>query len=100
NQVQRATGIASVGASVSIVTKVHVTGTVAGQAVDESFSPTAGFQLQPLELTPSGSAPPPAAGSAAAGTPSSQTGFDPTAQGKVTAVSSVPNAFSLAGHVL
>ncbi len=98
--VQKATGIPAVGASVGIVMKVHVTGTVAGQAVDESFSPTAGFQLQPLELTPSGSAPPPAAGSAAAGTPSSQTGFDPTAQGKVTAVSSVPNAFSLAGHVL
>ena len=70
--VQKATGIPAVGASVGIVMKVHVTGTVAGQAVDESFSPTAGFQLQPLELTPSGSAPPPAAGSAAAGTPSTR----------------------------
>ncbi len=99
-QVQKATGIASVGASVGIVMQVHVTGTVAGQPVDESFTPTAGFQLQPLELTPSGSAPAPAAGTAAAATPSSETGFDPTAQGKLRAVSSVPNTFSLAGHVL
>jgi signal peptidase I len=99
-EVQNATGIAAVGAGVGIVMQVHVTGTVAGQSVDESFSPTAGFQLQPLELTPSGAAPPAAAGTGAASTPSSETGFDPTAQGKVTAVSSVPSTLSLAGHVI
>src|SRR5262249_44804306 len=99
-EVQKATGISATGASVGIVMKVHVTGTVAGQPVDVSFTPTAGFQLQPLELTPSGSAPAPAPGSGTPTTPSSQTGFDPTAQGKVTAVSSVPNTFGLAGHVL
>ena len=48
------------GASVAIVMKVHVAGTVAGQPVDESFTPAASFELQPLELTPSGGAPPPA----------------------------------------
>jgi signal peptidase I len=96
-QVQKATGIPSVGAGVGIVMKVHVTGTVAGQPVDESFSPTAGFQLQPLELTPSGGAPAPATGT---GTPSSETGFTPSAKGKVTAVSSVANTLSVAGHVI
>jgi hypothetical protein len=97
-QVQKATGIPAVGASVAIVMKVHVTGTVAGRPVNESFTPAASFQLQPLELTPSGGAPPPAAGSSSA--PSSETGFTPTAQGTVTSVSAAPNVFSLAGHTL
>jgi signal peptidase I len=100
DQVQKSTGIPSVGASVGIVMNVHVKGTVAGQPVDESFTPTAGFQLQPLELAPSGSAPPPAAGSGSNGAPSTETGFDPSAQGKLTAVSSVPNTISIAGHRL
>ena len=101
NQVQRATGIASVGASVSIVAKVHVTGTVAGQSVDESFAPTAGFQLQPLELTPGAGVTTPAAGPGSnSSTPSSETGFDPSAPGKLTVVSSVPNSFDIAGHRL
>jgi signal peptidase I len=99
-EVQKDTGIAAVGAGVGIVMKVHVTGTVAGQPVDESFSPTAGFQLQPLELTPSGGAPAPAVGTGASSTPSSETGFTPSAQGKVTAVSAVPNALHLVGHVI
>jgi hypothetical protein len=99
DQVQKATGIPSVGASVGIVMKVHVTGTVAGQSVDQSFTPTAGFQLQPLELTPSGSAPPAAAGTGSSGA-STETGFDPSAQGRVTSVSSVPSTFSIAGHNL
>ena len=97
DQVQKATGIPATGASVGIAMKVHLTGTVAGQPVDESFTPIAGFQLQPLELTPSGSAPPSAAASST--TPSSETGFDPSAEGRVTVVSSVPNTVSLAGHV-
>ena len=97
DQVQKATGIPATGASVGIVMKVHVTGSVAGQPVDESFTPIAGFQLQPLELTPSGSTPP--AGAASSTTPSSETGFDPSAQGRVTVASSVPNTASLAGHV-
>jgi signal peptidase I len=100
DQVQKATGIPSVGASVGIVMKVHVTGTVAGQPVDESFTPDAGFQLQPLELTPSGSAPPPAAGTGSSSATSAETGFDPSAQGTVTRVSSVPSTFSIAGHNL
>ncbi len=100
DQVQKATGIQSAGASVGIVMKVHVTGTVAGRPVDESFTPTAGFQLQPLELTPSGSVPPPAAGTGSSGAPSTETGFDPSAQGKVTSVSSVPNTVAIAGHVV
>ena len=77
--------------------KVHVTGTVAGQPVDASFTPIASFQLQPLELTPAGGAPPPPRAPSSS-VPSAETGFDPSAQGRVTSVSSVPNAFSLAGH--
>ena len=100
DQVQKATGIPSAGASVAIVMKVHVTGTVAGQPVDQSFAPAAGFQLQPLELTPSGSAPPAAAGTGSSSTSSTETGFDPSAQGSVTSVSSVPSTFSVAGHKL
>ena len=100
DQVQKATGIPSVGASVGIVMKVHVTGTVAGQPVDESFTPTAGFQLQPLELTPSGSAPPAAAGTGSSSASSTETGFDPSAQGSLTSVSSVPSTISIAGHNL
>ena len=100
DQVQKATGIPSVGASVGIVMKVHVTGTVAGQPVDESFTPTAGFQLQPLELTPSGSAPPAAAGTGSSSASSTETGFDPSAPGSVTSVSSVPSTISIAGHNL
>jgi signal peptidase I len=98
NQVQKATGIAATGASVGILMQVHVTGTVAGQPVQESFAPTAGFQLQPLELTPSGSAP--ATAAAPSTTPSSETGFDPSAPGSVTVVSSVPNVLTVAGHVV
>src|SRR5262249_27146778 len=67
---------------------------------DESFSPTAGFQLQPLELTPGAGAPPATTGSGASSTPSSETGFTPSAPGKLTALSSVPNTLSLAGHVI
>jgi signal peptidase I len=100
DQVQKATGIPATGASIGIVMKVHVTGTVAGQPVDESFTPTAGFQLQPLELTPAGNPPPAGPGAASNSTPSSETGFDPTAQGRVTVVSSAPNVFSLAGQTL
>jgi signal peptidase I len=98
DQVQKATGIPATGASVGIVMKVHVKGTVAGQPVDERFTPTAGFQLQPLELTPAGSPPPAGAGATSNSTPSSETGFDPSAQGSVTSVSAVPNAVSVAGH--
>ncbi|HTU96709.1 MAG TPA: signal peptidase I [Solirubrobacteraceae bacterium] len=105
NQVQSATGIPSTGANVGIRMKVHVTGTVAGQPVDESFAPTAGFQLQPLELTPAASAPPasdatPGAAGAAGSTPSSETGFTPSASGTVTSVSSVPNALHVAGRAV
>src|SRR6202012_3842319 len=98
NQVQKATGIAATGAGVGIVMQVHVTGTVAGQPVDASFSPTAGFQLQPLELTPSGSAP--AGGATSSPTPTSETGCDPSAPGKVAVISSVPNDVTVAGHVV
>jgi signal peptidase I len=98
DQVQKATGIAATGASVGIVMQVHVTGTVAGQAVEASFAPTASFQLQPLELTPSGSAPAGAATSSS--TPASETGLDPSAPGKVAVASSVPNDLTVAGHVL
>lgn len=100
DQVQRATGIAAVGAGVGIVMKVHVTGTVAGQPVDESFSPTASFQLQPLELTPGAGAPPATTGTGASSIPSSETGFTPSAPGKLTALASVPNTLSLAGQVI
>jgi signal peptidase I len=102
DQVQKATGIPSVGATVGIVMNVHVTGTVAGKPVDESFAPTAAFQLQPLELAPSGGAPTPASGAGAASSsaPSTETGFTPTAQGKLTAVSNVPNTVGIGGHVL
>lgn len=100
SQVQKATGIPAVGASVAIVMKVHVAGTVAGQPVDESFTPAASFELQPLELTPSGGAPPPTAGAGSSGTPSSESGFEPTAPGTVTSVSPVPNTFTFAGHTL
>jgi hypothetical protein len=101
NQVQQATGIPSAGASVGIVMKVHVAGTVAGQSVDESFAPTAAFQLQPLELTPGASATSPVAGAAAnGGASSSETGFDPSAQGKLTALSSIPNVADVAGFTL
>ena len=99
-EVQKDTGIASVGAGVGIVMKVHVTGTVAGQSVNESFSPTAGFQLQPLELTPSAGAPAAATAAGASSTPSSESGFTPSAPGKLTAVSSVPNTLSVAGQVI
>jgi signal peptidase I len=100
DQVQNATGISAEGASLGIVMKMHVTGTVAGQPVDASFTPIASFQLQPLELTPAGAPPPAATGSGSSGVPSAQTGFTPSAQGNVTAVSSVPNVFSLAGHTV
>jgi hypothetical protein len=63
-----------------------------------SFTPIASFQLQPLELIPGGGAPPAATGTGTTSVPSTQTGLTPSAQGKVTTVSSVPNVFSLAGH--
>ena len=79
--------------------KVHVTGTVAGQPVDESFTPIAGFQLQPLELTPSGQ---PATRRRHHGEHHSLVGdrLRPDRQGTVTIVSSVPNTRRLAGHVV
>ena len=80
--------------------KVHVNGTVAGRPVDATFAPVASFQLQPLELIPG-------RGRAARRgryrieqRPRRETGLAPSAQGKVTTVASVPNAFSLAGHTL
>jgi signal peptidase I len=100
NQVQTATGIPAEGASLGIVMKVHTTGTVAGQPVDVSFTPIASFQLQPLELTPGGGAPPAATGTGTTSAPSTQTGLTPSAQGKVTTVSSVPNVLRLAGHTV
>jgi signal peptidase I len=99
DEVQSATGISAAGASLGIVMKVHVTGTVAGQPVNATFTPVASFQLQPLELVPGGTAPP-AAGAGSSSVPSTQTGLTPSAQGKVTTVSSVPNTFTLAGHTL
>jgi signal peptidase I len=100
DEVQSATGISAAGASLGIVMKVHVTGTVAGQPVNATFTPVATFQLQPLELIPGGGAPPAAAGAGSSSVPSTQTGLTPSAQGKVTTVSSVPNTFTLAGHTL
>ena len=98
DQVQKDTGIPATGASIGIVMKVHVTGTVAGQPMNESFTPTAAFQLQPLELTPSGGAS--ASGAPSSTTASSETGFDPSAQGRVTVASSAPNDLSLVGQTL
>ncbi|HEY6523375.1 MAG TPA: signal peptidase I [Solirubrobacteraceae bacterium] len=100
DEVQSATGISATGASLGIVMKVHVNGTVAGRPVDATFAPVASFQLQPLELIPGGGAPPAAAGTASSSVPAAETGLAPSAQGKVTTVASVPNAFSLAGHTL
>jgi hypothetical protein len=98
DQVQKATGVPTTGADVGIAMNVHVAGTVAGQPVDLNFAPKAGFQLQPLELMPAVSPPPAAAGTASSATPSSESGFDPSAQGSVSSVSAVPTVFSLAGH--
>jgi signal peptidase I len=101
-EVQKATGISAEGATVGIAIKVHVTGTIAGQPVHQSFTPTANFELQPLELTPGGAAPAsaasPGSGPGAASTPSTESGFDPSATGIVTSVSSVPSRLGLAGH--
>jgi signal peptidase I len=99
-EVQKSTGISAEGATVGIATKVHVTGTIAGQPLDATFTPTANFELQPLELTPGGSAPAPsaAAGATAGAAPSTQSGFDPSASGTVTTVASAPNSLTLAGH--
>jgi hypothetical protein len=75
-----------------------VTGTIAGQPLDATFTPTANFELQPLELTPGGSSPAPSSGATGGAGPSAQSGFDPTATGTVSSVSSVPNRLELAGH--
>lgn len=100
DEVQRATGISAEGASVGVAMKVHVAGTVAGQPVEASFTPTANFALQPLELTPGGSPPPSAAGTGSGRATSTQSGFTPSAQGSVTSQTSAPNTFSLAGQAL
>jgi hypothetical protein len=100
DQVQKATGISAEGASVGIMMNVNITGTVAGQPVDASFTPTASFQLQPLELTPGGSASAPGPDGGSSTAAPTESGFTPSAQGNVTIAASVPNTLSLASHVV
>ena len=99
-EVEKATGISGSGAGIGISLKLHVNGTVAGQPVDQSFSPNAGFQLQPLELVPGGAASPSgAAPGSGAGGPTSG-GLTPSQPGSVATVSTVASRLSLLGHTM
>ncbi|MGH2894672.1 MAG: hypothetical protein ACRDPM_15625, partial [Solirubrobacteraceae bacterium] len=99
-EVEKATGISGSGATIVISLKVHVTGTVAGQPVAQTFSPNANFQLQPLELLPGGGAASAGATPGSGAGTSTSGGFDPNQTGSMTRASTVPSRLVLLGHTL
>ena len=100
DQVQKATGIPATGASVGIVMKVHVTGTVAGQPVDaELHAHRRASSFSRWSSRRAGARRPPPRVPHRAASPPLRPALTRARQGRVTTVSSVPNTFSLAGHV-
>ncbi len=90
-QVSKQTGLPSTyGYTLGIALNGHVHGILAGKPVDQDFSPSLPFTLQPLELQP-------AATTTAAG---AQSASAPTKKqnGSVTATSTVPNPVHVLGH--
>ena len=97
--VQKETGLPdAVGYTVSVVLRVHVNGTLAGQPVNAKFAPVATFQLQPQELQPVASPAAGAASIAGTGAASGSGGLTPSQSGTVSTHSVVANPVSFAGH--
>ena len=93
------TGIPGVAYTIAVDPVVHITGTVAGNPLDLSFSPTMPFQLGSQQLVPQGagstSAPSAGAGAPAPGAPSGAVAT--TRGGSVGTPSTVPATISFAG---
>ncbi|MGZ4185332.1 MAG: signal peptidase I [Solirubrobacteraceae bacterium] len=88
-RVQKLTGIsADSGYTIAVVPKVHVTGTVAGEPVNTSFTPRLSFQLQGTQLQPG------------AGSGQSSGGFAPSQKGSVAGIATATNTLGIAGHSL
>jgi signal peptidase I len=77
--------------AVDIMPRLHVKGTLAGEALDDRYNPTLSFQLDPLQLR---------VGTSAAGAATSSATFTPSRSGSVAAIVSKPNRLGLAGHGL
>jgi signal peptidase I len=97
-QVQKQTGLPSgYGYTLAISLNAHVHGTLEGQPVDKSFSPSMIFNLQPLELAPATASSPPATGSPATGGAASS-GPNQKQGGSVATSASVANPIRVLGH--
>jgi signal peptidase I len=78
--------------TVDILPRLHVKGTLAGEALDDRYDPALSFQLDPLQLR---------AGNGSAGaTSGAGATFTPSRAGSVAAIVSKPNRLALARHGL
>jgi len=94
------TGVPGVTYTVAIEPVIHVTGTVAGNPVNVSFSPAMNFELGPQQLVPQGAATTPSQPGAAATPPTGATSTDnlaPSQSGKVGTSATAPAALTVFG---
>lgn len=93
-RVEAQTGAPSGAAfTVDVLPRVHIRGTLAGQALSDRFAPALTFQLDPLQLrVGNGSA---TAGSAAAATGALPAAFTPSRAGSVAGVAQTPGHLTL-----
>jgi hypothetical protein len=91
-RVQKLTGIsASSGYTISVVPKVNISGTLAGQTLKTSFGPALSFRLQGLQLQPQGGS----------GQPSHPlVAFASSQRGSVSGITTATNTLGVAGHSL
>lgn len=82
-QIERQTGIPASGYMISVTPKVHIRGSLAGHILSTNFAPALSFQLQPLQLQPSGASA--TSGSSSAGGGSAAGSGSPTGSGSAIA---------------
>jgi hypothetical protein len=87
-QVARVTGVLGGTYTVAVEPRVHVIGTVAGDAVQTSYAPSLRFQLNATQLLPSG-------GSSTSG--GSSSGFSQQQSASVGTPATAANAFKIGG---
>jgi signal peptidase I len=103
-KVERLTGGAP-GASydISVMPRVHVTGTLADKPLTRDYAPALALKLDGLQLRPAPGAPADPTAAAATGsgpTPEQKVAFNPSRRGNVAASTTVTNSLGIRGHDL
>jgi len=91
-RVETLTGAPSGGDyTLAVVSRLHMSGTLAGQPLTSDYAPALSFQLSALQLRP---------GSGSSTSADEQDGLTPARRSTVTASATAPNTLSIRGHGL